>query len=163
MPVYGAGRADRSPNAGCSLGVWDRAPCMWHFLCKPMETTFPTGVWDRQRRARSRDGPSLPQGTGAREGCGSLERGEIFRMRVSPRRFTPVGRSRCGAGGAERGPGAGRFARCLGPPPLCVVSLVQANANDIPDRCLGPAAESTFSGTGRPCHRAPGPGRAADR
>ena len=40
-----------------------------------------------------------------------------------------------------RGPGAGRFVRCLGPLPLCVVLLVQANRNDASDRCLGPAAE----------------------
>ena len=40
-----------------------------------------------------------------------------------------------------RGPGAGRFVRSLGPLPLCVVLLVQANRNDASDRCLGPAAE----------------------
>ena len=50
-----------------------------------------------------------------------------------------------------RGPGAGRFVRCLGPLPLCVVLLVQATRNDTSDRCLGPAAESTLSGMGRPC------------
>ena len=50
-----------------------------------------------------------------------------------------------------RGPGAGRFARCLGPLPLCVVLLVQANRNHTSDRDLGPAAESTLSGMGRPC------------
>ena len=40
-----------------------------------------------------------------------------------------------------RGPGAGGFVRCLGPLPLCVVLLVQANRNDASDRALGPAAE----------------------
>ena len=43
-----------------------------------------------------------------------------------------------------RGPGAGRFARCLGLLPLCVVLLVQANRNDTSDRAMGPAAESTL-------------------
>ena len=96
-----------------------------------------------------RDGPSLPLGIGAREGCGSLERVEIFQMRPIARRFTPVCRSRCGAGGADRGLGAGRFVRGLGPFPLCVVLLVQANRNHTSDRDLGPAAESTLSGMGR--------------
>ena len=85
----------------------------------------------------------------AREGCGSVERVEIFQMRYVPRRFTRVGQSRCGAGGADRGPGAGRFVRDLGPLPLCVVLLVQANRNHTSDRDLGPAAESTLSGMGR--------------
>ena len=40
-----------------------------------------------------------------------------------------------------RGPGAGRFVRCLGPVPLYAALLVQANRNDASDRCLGPAAE----------------------
>ena len=72
-------------------------------------------------------------------------------MRIAPRRFTPVCRSRCGAGGAGRGPGAGRFRRGLGSLPLCVALLVQANRNDTSDRGLGSAAESTLSGMGRPC------------
>ena len=45
-----------------------------------------------------RDGPSLPLGTGAREGCGPLERVEIFPTRIIQCRFTPICRSRCGAG-----------------------------------------------------------------
>ena len=90
--------------------------------------------------------PPLPA---AREGRGSLELVEIFQMRWIARRFTPVCRSRCGAGGADRGPGAGRFVRDLGPLPLCVVLLVQANRNHTSDRDLGPAAESTLSGMGR--------------
>ena len=45
---------------------------------------------------------------------------------------------------AERGPGAGRFVRALGPFPLCVVSGVRANRNDTSDRALGPAAERTL-------------------
>ena len=49
----------------------------------------------------------------------------------------------------ERGPGAGRFVGCLGPVPLCVVLLLQANRNGIFDRDLGPAAEITLSGMGR--------------
>ena len=80
----------------------------------------------------------------ARGGCGWVERVEIFQLRYVPRRFTRVGQSRCGAGGAVRGPGAGRFVRCLGSLPLCVVFLVQANGNDTSDRCLGSAAESTL-------------------
>ena len=46
---------------------------------------------------------SLPLGAVAREGCGSLELVEIFQMRIILRRFTPVWRSRCGVGVADRG------------------------------------------------------------
>ena len=42
-----------------------------------------------------------------------------------------------------RGPGAGRFVRDLGPLPLCVALLVQANRNHTSHRDLGPTAEST--------------------
>ena len=45
---------------------------------------------------------------------------------------------------ADRGPGAGRFVRPMGPLPLCVVLLVQANRNDTSDQAIGPAAESTL-------------------
>ena len=82
--------------------------------------------------------PVLP---GAREGRGSLELVEIFQMSMVPGRFTPVCRSRYGAGAAGRGAGAGRFVRAMGPLPLCVVLLVQANRNDTSDRGLGSAAE----------------------
>ena len=99
----------------------------------------------------------------AREGRGSLEGVEIFQMRFIAKSFTPVCRSRCGAGGLGRGTGAGRFVRCLGPLSLCVVLLVQANRNDTSDQALGPAAESTLSGIGRPCRWALWEGRAVDR
>ena len=102
-------------------------------------------------------------GTGAREGGGPLERVEIFQMRWIARRFTPVCRSRCGAGGADRGPGAGRFVRNLAHRPLRVILLVQANRKDTLARNLAQAAESTGSGMGCPRRRAPGPGRAGDR
>ena len=52
--------------------------------------------------------PPLP---GAREGRGSLEGVEIFQMLWIAKRFTPVCRSRCGAGGAGRGAGAGTALR----------------------------------------------------
>ena len=110
-------------------------------------------VWIREGKNRfesqqdwqnlpNRDHP-VPPLPGAREGRGSLELVEIFQMRPIPRRFTPVCRSRCGAGGAERGPGAG-VVRAMGPRRLCVVLLVQANRDDTSDRAMGPAAESTL-------------------
>ena len=86
-----------------------------------------------------RDGPSLPLGALAREGSGSFELVEIFQMRWVPRRFTGLSKSMW----RGRGPGAGSFVRDLGPFPLCLVLLVPANRKDVPDRCLGPAAEST--------------------
>ena len=39
---------------GRSLVVWDHSPCVWFFVCGPIETTLSTGLWDQQRRARSR-------------------------------------------------------------------------------------------------------------
>ena len=73
----------------------------------------------------------------AREGRGSVERVEIFEMRIIPRRFTPVCPSRCSAGGADRGPGAGRFRRALGSLPLCVVLLAHLALAPSPSRPLG--------------------------
>ena len=108
---------------------------------------LPTGVWDHRSQTPMpgtcsgghalRDGPSLLLGTVAREVCGSVELVEIFQMREVPRSFRPVCRSRCGAGGADRGPGAERFVRDFGPLPLCAALLVQANINHISDRDLG--------------------------
>ncbi len=46
-----------------------------------------------------------------------------------------------------RGPGAGWSDRRLGTAPLRLTLCVQADRNDIPDRRLGTAAESTVSGT----------------
>ena len=34
---------------GGSYVVWDHSPCVWFCLCRPIETTLPTGVWDQQR------------------------------------------------------------------------------------------------------------------
>ena len=87
----------------------------------------------------------------------------MFQMRWVARRFTPVCRSRCGAGGAGRGPCAGWSDRRLGTVPLRVALCVQANRNDIPDRRLGTAAESTVSGTGCLRRWTPEPRRAEDR
>ncbi len=47
-------------------------------------------------------------------------------------------------GGADRGPGAGRFVRNLAHRPLRVVLLVQANRKDTLARNLAQAAESTL-------------------
>ena len=82
-------------------------------------------------------------------------------MRIVLCRFTPVCRNRCGAGWA--GPGAGWSDRRLGTAPSRVTLCAQANRNDIPDRRLGTAAESTLSGTGCPRRWTPEPGRAGDR
>ena len=49
-----------------------------------------------------------------------------------------------GRGGADRGPGAGRFVRNLAHRPLRVVLLVQANREDTLARNLAQAAESTL-------------------
>ena len=58
--------------------------------------------------------PPLP---GAREGRGSLELVEIFQMRIVTKQITPVCRSRCGARGADRSPGAGTTPHPPIPPP----------------------------------------------
>ena len=136
------------PAPGGSYVVWDHSPCVWFCLCRPIERTLPTGLWDQQRRVRSECECECECGCAcycecARE-CECECVSGIFQMRWVPRRFTPVCRSRCGAGGADRGPGAGRFVRDLGPLPLCVALLVQANRNGTSDRDLGPAAESTL-------------------
>ena len=75
---------------------------------------------------------------------------DVFRARRDP--SNAVGRAEIHAGlsksmwrpRADRGPGAGRFVRGLGPLPLCVVLLAQANVNHTSVRGLGPAAESTL-------------------
>ena len=56
-----------------------------------------------------------------------------------------------------RGPGAGRFVRCLGSLPLCVVLFVQADRNYTSDRCLGSAAERGRDGEGGELHTHPIP------
>ena len=103
--------------------------------------------------------PPLP---GAREGRGSLELVEIFQMRPSPGRFTPVCRSRCGTRGRTAVPAPGGSYGQWDHSP-CVVLLVQANRNHTSDRAMGPAAESTLSGMGRPCRWALWLRRALDR
>ena len=42
-----------APAPGGSYGGWDHSPCVWFFVCGPIERTLPTVVWDQQRRARS--------------------------------------------------------------------------------------------------------------
>ena len=37
------------PAPGGSYGVWDQSPCVWFCLCRRIETTLPTVVWDQQR------------------------------------------------------------------------------------------------------------------
>ena len=34
---------------GGSYVVWDHSPCVWFCLCRRIETTLPTVVWDQQR------------------------------------------------------------------------------------------------------------------
>ena len=95
----------------------------------------------QNRRSRDYPVPVLP---GAREGRGSLELVEIFQMRPIARRFTPVCRSRCGAGGAGRARGGTRSARNLGQRALCAVLLVQTNRKDTPGRNLGQRAVCVY-------------------
>ena len=37
------------PAPGGSYVVWDHSPCVWFCLCRRIETTLPTVVWDQQR------------------------------------------------------------------------------------------------------------------
>ena len=121
------------PAPGGSYGTWDHSPCVWFCLCRPIETTNPTGTWDQQRRARSPGwAVSLPLGALAREGCGSLELVEIFQMRWVPRRFTPVCRSRCGAAWAGRGRAGTGSDRGLDSGAVYMVLLTQAQESDAP-------------------------------
>ena len=104
-----------APAPGGSYGRWDHSPCVWFLVCGPIETTFSLGVWDQQRRARSECECECEL---VREcecececECGCACYCEcacececeyvsgIFQMRWVARRFTPVCRSRCGAGG----------------------------------------------------------------
>ena len=138
-------------------------------LAKPPERVG-TGPKDKKRLQTQltwQNQPTLcypvPPLCGAREGRGSLELVEIFQMRPIARRFTPVCRSRCGAGGAGRARFEPGSARRFDQGALCVVLLVQANRKDIPDRRFDQTAESTGFGMGCPRRWAPGLGRAADR
>ena len=67
------------------------------------------GLWDQQRRARSEC--ECECGCACYCACACECECEcvsgIFQMRWVARRFTPVCRSRCGARGADRNPGAG--------------------------------------------------------
>ena len=101
------------------------------------------------------DGLSPPVGAGTREGRGSLERGEVVRMRIQRSDLRRSVRINVARAGASRGPSVGWSDRCLGTAPLRVVSSVQAKRNDILIECLGPAAEGTVSGMGGPCRWAP--------
>ena len=42
-----------APAPGGSYGSWDHSPCECFCLCRPIERTLPTGLWDQQRRVRS--------------------------------------------------------------------------------------------------------------
>ena len=136
--------AGGSPAPGGSYGTWYHYPCVWFYLCSPIEAALPTGTWDQQLRACSR-GWAVP--AGGRCGQGGLR---IARAR----RDIPngLGSVQIHAGlsksmwhlRAERGPGAGRFVWVLEPLPLCVLLLVQADRKDTSHRALGSAAESTL-------------------
>ena len=130
-----------APAPGGLTGVWGRPLYVRLCVCRPIETTLSLGVWGRRRRARSECECECELCECECE-CGCACYCEcacecececvsgLFQMRWVARRFTPVCRSRCGARGADRGPGAGRFVRALGPLLLCVILLVQANRND---------------------------------
>ena len=60
VDVARAGRAAPAADPGL-LGVWPTLPCVWFCLCRPMETTPPTGVWAIRRRARA-PGWAVPAG-----------------------------------------------------------------------------------------------------
>ena len=168
-------RAVRGPGAGRFVRAWDHSPCVWFLVCGPIETTLPTGQWDQQRRARSECECECALVCECECECGCACYCEcarecececvsgIFQMWWVARRFTPVCRRRRGAGGAGRGPCAGWSDGRFGTAPLRVALCVQANRNDIPDRRLGTAAESTVSGTGCPRRWTPEPGRVGDR
>ena len=148
----GARGADRGPGARTTphpptpppsllsvlrTGVWVRVRGV-NSLAKHPERVG-TGPKDKKRlqiqltwqNRPSRDSP-VPPLPGAREGRGSLELVEIFQMRPIAKRFTPVCRSRYGAGAAGRGAGAGGSVRVSGTHPLCAVLLVQANRTTRP-------------------------------
>ena len=38
-----------APAPGGSYVVWDHSPCVWFCLCRRIETTLQTVVWDQQR------------------------------------------------------------------------------------------------------------------
>ena len=79
----------------------------------------------------------------------------MFQMRWVARRFTPVCRSRCGARGADRGPGAGRFVRCLDQSPCVWFCLCRRIEKTIPtvvwdqqrSRCEARRREALFGST----------------
>ena len=109
------------PAPGGSYGSWDHSPCVWFCLCRPIERTLPTGLWDQQRRARSQCECESECGCACYCECACECECEcvsgMFQMRWVARRFTPVCRSRCGARGADRGPGAGTTPHRLPPHP----------------------------------------------
>ena len=49
----GARGRTAAPAPGGSYVQWDHSHYVWFCLCRPTETTLPTGQWDQQRRARS--------------------------------------------------------------------------------------------------------------
>ena len=100
-----------APAPGGSYGSWDHSPCECFCLCRPIERTLPTGLWDQQRRVRSECECECECGFACYCACACECECEcvsrMFQMRWVARRFTPVCRSRCGARGADRNPGAG--------------------------------------------------------
>ena len=102
------------PAPGGSYGQWNHAACVWLCLCRPTETTLPTGQWDQQRRVLSEcececkfvcecececECGCACYCECARE-CECECVSGIFQMWWVARRFTPVCRRRRGAGGA---------------------------------------------------------------
>ena len=135
------------PAPGGSYVLWDHSHYVWFCLCRPIETTLPIGVWDQQRsRCEARRCETRRcEARRCEVGClGPLLLCVVLLVQV-PTGVWDQQRSRCVARRCE----ARRCeVRCLGPLLLCVVLRVQANRNEMSDRAMGPAAESTLSGIG---------------
>ena len=152
-------------------GQWDHAACVWFCLCRPTETTLRTGQWDQQRsrcqarrcEAQVRTGNgTMPLvcgfafggqqkrhfGPGNGTSSGSLERVEVFQIRIVASRFTSVCRSCCGAAWAGRGLDGTGVHKGLDPSAVCVVLLMQANGSDTPGLALAPSPSRPL-GAGR--------------
>ena len=123
------------PAPGGSYGVWDHSPCVWFCLCRPIETTLPTVVWDQQRRARS---PGWAVPAAGHRGPGGLRtaraRRDLSNAHYSMQVHTDLSKSM--RRGLAMAPARFGSLWGLGPGALCLVLLAHANANDILDRAL---------------------------
>ena len=133
-----------APAPGGLTGVWGRPLYVRLCVCRPIETTFPTGVWGRRRRALSRV-RAAPAGGRLSPGEPGIARARRDLSNAVDRVQIPAGLSQSmRRPRADRGPGAGRFVRNLAHRPLRVVLLVQANRKDPLARNLAQVPESTL-------------------